>query len=230
MINTFRHGFVCRGSITWFLWSIPFIQRWQGHKNLKQKLLICYWHHNANCIGDRLYLVSAYYAGVCSLSISMLFLWLLSLIFNCYAAVSSSSTKHLRLFTSGDKIGLVGKNGCGKSTLFALIKDELSRLMLAHSANLLIGKWRCSRNSSIRKNSNWIRDWWWPWISWPWRSATKSRNSRQRHTSRRDSRQDRDHWWLQHQSSRRRIARRPRLVAKNKWHEPDPILRCWRMR
>ncbi|CAH6783166.1 putative ATP-binding protein YheS [Vibrio chagasii] len=26
----------------------------------------------------------------------------------------------------GDKIGLVGKNGCGKSTLFALIKDELS--------------------------------------------------------------------------------------------------------
>ncbi|WP_456296579.1 ABC transporter ATP-binding protein [Vibrio sp. AK197] len=26
----------------------------------------------------------------------------------------------------GDKIGLVGKNGCGKSTLFALMKDELS--------------------------------------------------------------------------------------------------------
>ncbi|CAH7035280.1 ABC transporter ATP-binding protein [Vibrio chagasii] len=26
----------------------------------------------------------------------------------------------------GDKIGLVGKNGCGKSTLFTLIKDELS--------------------------------------------------------------------------------------------------------
>ncbi|MFA0000281.1 ABC transporter ATP-binding protein [Vibrio lentus] len=26
----------------------------------------------------------------------------------------------------GDKVGLVGKNGCGKSTLFALIKDELS--------------------------------------------------------------------------------------------------------
>ncbi|MEZ8758265.1 ABC transporter ATP-binding protein [Vibrio splendidus] len=29
-------------------------------------------------------------------------------------------------FHPGDKIGLVGKNGCGKSTLFALIKDELS--------------------------------------------------------------------------------------------------------
>ncbi|WP_139685171.1 ABC transporter ATP-binding protein [Vibrio tasmaniensis] len=29
-------------------------------------------------------------------------------------------------FQPGDKIGLVGKNGCGKSTLFALIKDELS--------------------------------------------------------------------------------------------------------
>jgi ATP-binding cassette subfamily F protein 3 len=26
----------------------------------------------------------------------------------------------------GDKVGLVGKNGCGKSTLFALLKDELS--------------------------------------------------------------------------------------------------------
>ncbi|WCE29492.1 ABC transporter ATP-binding protein [Vibrio sp. SCSIO 43137] len=26
----------------------------------------------------------------------------------------------------GDKVGLVGKNGCGKSTLFALMKDELS--------------------------------------------------------------------------------------------------------
>ena len=26
----------------------------------------------------------------------------------------------------GDKVGLVGKNGCGKSTLFALIKNELS--------------------------------------------------------------------------------------------------------
>ncbi|WP_038175151.1 MULTISPECIES: ABC transporter ATP-binding protein [Vibrio] len=26
----------------------------------------------------------------------------------------------------GDKVGLVGKNGCGKSTLFALIKDQLS--------------------------------------------------------------------------------------------------------
>ncbi|RQW61632.1 ABC transporter ATP-binding protein [Vibrio viridaestus] len=26
----------------------------------------------------------------------------------------------------GDKVGLVGKNGCGKSTLFALIKDELT--------------------------------------------------------------------------------------------------------
>ncbi|WP_299687341.1 ABC transporter ATP-binding protein [uncultured Vibrio sp.] len=30
------------------------------------------------------------------------------------------------IFHPGDKIGLVGKNGCGKSTLFALIKDELS--------------------------------------------------------------------------------------------------------
>lgn len=29
-------------------------------------------------------------------------------------------------FHPGDKIGLVGKNGCGKSTLFALIKDQLS--------------------------------------------------------------------------------------------------------
>lgn len=27
---------------------------------------------------------------------------------------------------TGDKVGLVGKNGCGKSTLFALLKDELS--------------------------------------------------------------------------------------------------------
>ncbi len=27
---------------------------------------------------------------------------------------------------SGDKVGLVGKNGCGKSTLFALLKNELS--------------------------------------------------------------------------------------------------------
>ncbi|WP_438875191.1 ATP-binding cassette domain-containing protein, partial [Bacillus cereus group sp. Bce032] len=26
----------------------------------------------------------------------------------------------------GDKVGLVGKNGCGKSTLFALMKEELS--------------------------------------------------------------------------------------------------------
>lgn len=26
----------------------------------------------------------------------------------------------------GDKVGLVGKNGCGKSTLFALLKDELT--------------------------------------------------------------------------------------------------------
>lgn len=26
----------------------------------------------------------------------------------------------------GDKVGLVGKNGCGKSTLFALMKNELS--------------------------------------------------------------------------------------------------------
>jgi ATP-binding cassette subfamily F protein 3 len=26
----------------------------------------------------------------------------------------------------GDKVGMVGKNGCGKSTLFALLKDELS--------------------------------------------------------------------------------------------------------
>lgn len=26
----------------------------------------------------------------------------------------------------GDKVGLVGKNGCGKSTLFALLKNELS--------------------------------------------------------------------------------------------------------
>jgi ATP-binding cassette subfamily F protein 3 len=41
----------------------------------------------------------------------------------------------------GDKIGLVGKNGCGKSTLFALIKDELS-VDAGSFTNLLIGNWR----------------------------------------------------------------------------------------